>query len=199
MLTSAGSTVLGQTLLPTATSSGVSLPETVQGSALPAGTYTITVNYGGDSNYLGSTTTVQLQVLGPSAATTTTLNMPAAASQGRTLRCKRRWRGTDRFLLAQSTSRKETPTWALLRWMQQARPASRSIRSLLEATLSRPSSHLQIVRNTWPPNQAATLIVNLIAADMLLSLSTAALRSPTERNRLQSRSRSPLYRHSPGM
>jgi hypothetical protein len=82
ILVSTAGTAVGKMGLQSGTSSAATGSVIIQGSALPPGTYTLTVDYSGDSSYLSSTGTAQLQVYAPASATTTTLNVPAAANEG---------------------------------------------------------------------------------------------------------------------
>ena len=78
---------LGKTLLATkpvanGTSSVATGTLVIHGTALPPGAYTLTVYYGGDSNYLTSAAITNLPFLAPAAAPTTALKIPASALQG---------------------------------------------------------------------------------------------------------------------
>jgi hypothetical protein len=82
IVVSTGGTAVGKIGLQSGTSTAATGSVIIQGSALPPGTYTLTVDYSGDSGYLSSTGTTPLQVYAPANTTTTTLNVPAAANEG---------------------------------------------------------------------------------------------------------------------
>ena len=80
-----GSDILALKRLTNGTSSAATATLKINGASLSPGTYSLTVGYGGDSNFMGSTATMNLQVLVAATSTTTSLNLPAVAYQGQNL------------------------------------------------------------------------------------------------------------------
>lgn len=171
------STVLSKMALSAGAAPAATL--SIPGSALSPGVYTISVTYPGDSNYLSSVATMQLQVAGSPNATATVINIPAASTAGQNV-----------TLQATVTANGSTPAGSVNFQDGTTSLGSVPLDSTGKANLSlstfgvgshsivalfSPSDSTQYLTSQ---SQNATLIVAPVAPDMLLSLSTGNVAVP---------------------
>ncbi|WP_260740639.1 Ig-like domain repeat protein [Tunturiibacter lichenicola] len=160
-------------------SSSATATLTVNGASLSPGMYSLSVGYGGDSNFLPSTATMNLQVLVASAATTTTLNMPAVAYQGQNVTFQTAV--TSASGIPPGTVNFEEGTTILgSAPLDSTGNVSISLSNLGVGSHSITAVYSPTDSLLYAPSQseASTLLINPIAQDMSVALSTSSVDVP---------------------
>jgi Bacterial Ig-like domain (group 3) len=146
---------------------------------LSPGMYSLTVGYGGDSNFLGSTATMNLQVLVAAAATTTVLNMPAVAYQGQNVTFQTTVTsatgippGTVNFQDG-TTSLGSAPLDST--GNASISPSNLGVGSHSITAVYSPTDNLTYAASQ---SQTTTLLINPVAQDMAVSLSASSVDVP---------------------
>jgi hypothetical protein len=174
-----GSRTLSTKRLTNGTSPAATATLKILAGYLSPGTYSLTVSYGGDSNFLGSSTTMNLQVLVGAASTTTILNMPPVAYQGQNVTFQTTVTspagvppGTVSFQDG-TTSLGSVP-------VDSSGNASISLSNLSLGSHSITAVYSPTDNLTYAASQSqtTTLLINPVAQDMAVSLSASSVDVP---------------------
>jgi hypothetical protein len=174
-----GSRTLSTKRLTNGTSPAATATLKILAGYLSPGTYSLTVSYGGDSNFLGSSTTMNLQVLVAAASTTTILNMPPVAYQGQNVTFQTTVTspagvppGTVSFQDG-TTSLGSVP-------VDSSGNASISLSNLSLGSHSITAVYSPTDNLTYAASQSqtTTLLINPVAQDMAVSLSASSVEVP---------------------
>ena len=174
-----GSRIITVRALATGTSPMATATLNFLASSLSPGTNSLAVGYAGDNNFSGSTSPLTIQVLGAAAATTTTLNMPAVAYQGQNVTFTTTVASAGGVPPGVVTFEDgSTNLGAVL--LDTGGNASLSLSNLILGSHSitavySPTDNLVYAASA---SQATTLLVNPVAQDMSLSLSSGSVDVP---------------------